>query len=221
MRAISDIPAGTEIFNTYGLLPRSALLRQYGYVADSYAPHDTAELPYDLVVQASGISAEKVKERVDFLQKHDENIVDSSYEIKSPKLYKSLLSLFEQDLLLLTSFLVVSDAQFEQLSAQQELPYIPRVGPHVAAALHRACMSKLQAYRTSIEEDEAEMKRLQLDNGMHLNQTLRRRYMAIQVRHGEKVILRDVGEMLEKVIQKDPPRKGTETESPNKRRKTQ
>jgi len=45
MRAIRPIMAGEEIFNDYGQLPRSDLLRRYGYVTENYKTYDVAEIP--------------------------------------------------------------------------------------------------------------------------------------------------------------------------------
>jgi SET domain-containing protein 6 len=44
MRVIKPIAKGEEIFNDYGEIPRSYLLRRYGYVTDNYAPFDVAEV---------------------------------------------------------------------------------------------------------------------------------------------------------------------------------
>jgi SET domain-containing protein 6 len=44
MRCIKPIAAGEEIFNDYGQLPRSDLLRRYGYVTPNYGPYDVAEI---------------------------------------------------------------------------------------------------------------------------------------------------------------------------------
>ena len=44
MRSIKPIAKGEEIFNDYGLLPRSDLLRRYGYITDNYGPYDVAEI---------------------------------------------------------------------------------------------------------------------------------------------------------------------------------
>jgi N-lysine methyltransferase SETD6 len=44
MRSVKPIAVGEEIFNDYGQLPRSDLLRRYGYVTDNYAPYDVAEM---------------------------------------------------------------------------------------------------------------------------------------------------------------------------------
>lgn len=54
MRAIKPIKAGDEIFNDYGELPRSDLLRRYGYVTDNYAKYDVAELPIKDLCHAAG-----------------------------------------------------------------------------------------------------------------------------------------------------------------------
>ena len=44
MKATRSISAGDEIFNDYGPLPRSDLLRTYGYITDNYAHYDVVEL---------------------------------------------------------------------------------------------------------------------------------------------------------------------------------
>lgn len=68
MKAIKDIKAGEEIFNDYGPLPRSDLLRRYGYVSDRYAQYDVVEVTREMVVEAAktaqGIDDKAVKERV-------------------------------------------------------------------------------------------------------------------------------------------------------------
>jgi SET domain-containing protein 6 len=44
MRSIKPIARGEEIFNDYGQLPRSDLLRRYGYITANYRPYDVAEI---------------------------------------------------------------------------------------------------------------------------------------------------------------------------------
>ncbi len=44
MRSIKPIVRGEEIFNDYGQLPRSDLLRRYGYITENYAKYDVAEI---------------------------------------------------------------------------------------------------------------------------------------------------------------------------------
>lgn len=67
MRATEDIMAGEEIFNDYGSLPRSDLLRMYGYVTDSYAAFDVVEIPTTLLVNiaaSSGMSVSYLTQKV-------------------------------------------------------------------------------------------------------------------------------------------------------------
>lgn len=44
MRSIKPIARGEEIFNDYGQLPRSDLLRRYGYITKNYGLYDVAEI---------------------------------------------------------------------------------------------------------------------------------------------------------------------------------
>lgn len=54
MKAIKPIKASEEIFNDYGPLPRSDLLRRYGYVTGNYAQYDVVEFSFDVVCRVKG-----------------------------------------------------------------------------------------------------------------------------------------------------------------------
>lgn len=68
MRAIRPIKAGEEIFNDYGPLPRSELLRRYGYLTKRYEKYDVAELPLDLIIGLAkkkfDVTSQAMEERV-------------------------------------------------------------------------------------------------------------------------------------------------------------
>jgi N-lysine methyltransferase SETD6 len=65
MKATRPILAGDEIFNYYGPLPRSALLRMYGYITDNYAQYDVAELSSQTVYDvAEGIRKKYKRPRI-------------------------------------------------------------------------------------------------------------------------------------------------------------
>jgi SET domain-containing protein 6 len=68
MKALGDIPSGAEIFNTYGLLPRSDLLRRYGYITDGYAEYDVVDILHDDIVTVArdefGVPQSLLDERV-------------------------------------------------------------------------------------------------------------------------------------------------------------
>lgn len=57
MKAIKPIHQGEEIFNDYGQIPRSDLLRRYGYVTENYAPYDVVELPLDVICSVAGLAS--------------------------------------------------------------------------------------------------------------------------------------------------------------------
>ena len=54
MVTLKAIKQGEEIFNDYGQLPRSDLLRRYGYVTDSYKKWDVVEVDTDLILKVMG-----------------------------------------------------------------------------------------------------------------------------------------------------------------------
>lgn len=53
MTALKPISKGEEIFNDYGQLPRSDLLRRYGYITNSYKEWDVIEINADLIVRVA------------------------------------------------------------------------------------------------------------------------------------------------------------------------
>lgn len=67
MKAIKHIPKGEEIFNDYGNLPRSDLLRRYGYIADSYKQFDVVEVSLELisdVAKSQGLTRKMIQKAV-------------------------------------------------------------------------------------------------------------------------------------------------------------
>jgi SET domain-containing protein 6 len=54
MKSTKTIAAGEQMFNDYGPLPRSDLLRMYGYVTDNYAKYDGVELSHDTLLEVAG-----------------------------------------------------------------------------------------------------------------------------------------------------------------------
>ena len=66
--AVKRIQKGEEIFNDYGILPSSDLLRRYGYISDEYKKWDVVELRTEtlvrIVLQDTGITANDSERRV-------------------------------------------------------------------------------------------------------------------------------------------------------------
>ena len=68
MVAIEPIKAGQQVFNDFGNLPRSDLLRRYGYLSDEYKKWDVVEIPTTLICEVAGkynsLSNEEKEKRV-------------------------------------------------------------------------------------------------------------------------------------------------------------
>jgi len=117
MKAIKPIRAGEELFNDYGPLPRSDLLRRYGYITDNYAQYDVVEIPHDLVTsyveQCMGDAfkqrPERVQQRIDYLYDHD--IIDTGYDIAASEPFNVKESL-SPELIALVQALLLPDTEF-------------------------------------------------------------------------------------------------------------
>lgn len=75
MKSLTPIKKGEQIFNDYGPLPRSDLLRRYGYVTDRYASYDVVELSTEMIARVisdcTGLTRAEVDARVsDFPQSY-------------------------------------------------------------------------------------------------------------------------------------------------------
>ena len=53
MIALKDIPSGQQFYNDFGQLPRSDLLRRYGYITDNYKKWDVVEVDVETITQAA------------------------------------------------------------------------------------------------------------------------------------------------------------------------
>jgi len=74
MRSIKPIPKDEQIYNTYGNLPNSDLLRRYGYVIPDSAD-DLVEISTDSIVETiNRHSAEEMRRRLDLLE--DEDLIE-------------------------------------------------------------------------------------------------------------------------------------------------
>ncbi len=51
MKSLTAIEKGGQLFNDYGPLPCSDLLRRYGYVTDRYASYDVVELSTEMIAR--------------------------------------------------------------------------------------------------------------------------------------------------------------------------
>ncbi|KAJ9642960.1 Ribosomal lysine N-methyltransferase 4 [Coniosporium tulheliwenetii] len=238
MKAIKAIKAGEEIFNDYGPLPRSDLLRRYGYVSERYAQWDVIEVPRAMVIDtartANKLDDTAIEERagyrlVDATLSYldDHGILEEGYDITNwttPDAREG----FSDELIALVATLLLDDTEFARLKKKQKLPKTEKLTPEIASVLMEVVKKRAAEYPTSIVEDEGTDIGLSHEEFMQTmrNRFLRRKAMAVQVRLGEKKVLQKAEELLGEYLRSN---NGTEAtankalerdgERPSKKRK--
>lgn len=179
MRAMVAIACGSQIWNTYGDLPDSDLLRRYGYTRGAVTNQDNVvDIPGDLVtdvVQASRdvdrLDPAELHRRIDYLL--DQGILDDSFEIDAHH------SVVPAEMLIAIEVILLSRSEFRALSRAGQLTdgtQTHEIRDLVMSILHR----RLEQYATSLEEDNAILAAP--GGGSRMRN-------AFQVRMGEKAIL--------------------------------
>ena len=198
MVALKSIKQGEEIFNDYGQLPRSDLLRRYGYVTDRYKTWDVVEISAELVFRVAfdrhRLDEESKKQRV-----NSQRSLGSRLQLTCPKLelaqqqwgiHSDSFELarnqtstgfrFDSALYLLVDALTMDPATLHEEIDANETPEEPRFTREIGLVLREVLLTHLKYYKTTIAEDIA---LLQDD---HLSRRLR---MAVEVRLGEKELV--------------------------------
>ncbi|KAH7087597.1 hypothetical protein FB567DRAFT_442801 [Paraphoma chrysanthemicola] len=191
MKALKPIRAGEEIFNDYGPLPRSDLLRRYGYVTDNYAQYDVVEIPMDLVEGLTRKAGVHAPERLEYLE--EQEIVDSGYDItaSSPFTIQESLS---PELVILIETLLLPQEEFERLRSKGKLPKPEKMTSDGADLLHEIVKARLAQYATTLEDDLKNVNDMASAGSVAPKE--HRSSMAKAVRVGEKQILRQAEEAL-------------------------
>ncbi|KAF2733543.1 SET domain-containing protein [Polyplosphaeria fusca] len=205
MKALKPIKAGEEIFNDYGPLPRSDLLRRYGYITDNYAQYDVVELPFDLVIAAlKQTTVSNLDQRLEYLD--EQGVVDTGFDITNSNPFDVNESISPELLVLLEALLLPSDA-FERMAAKEKLPKPVGISPTVARLLVSVIRAHAIQYASTLEQDTAELGACPPYS--ELTGSHRRRGMARAVRMGEKRILKAAEEALAVLAQESGSVNGT------------
>lgn len=188
MRTISPILKGEEIFNDYGQLPQSDLLRRYGYQSDNYAIYDVAEISTTSITAAAQasvlpqlepLSASEVEKRIALAQRED--IYEDSYDVAHADSENPSIP---DELLALVYVLLLDHENLESLeSSHSALPSRSKLATELVGQFLAVVLKEREKeYKTSLEEDAQLLKSGQLS---------KRTTMAIKVRMGEKQVLRE------------------------------
>jgi len=192
MRSIKKIKEGEEIFNDYGPLPRSDLLRRYGYITDKYAPYDVAELSTKSIVSAfqTGLLIDTepnplklepadLEVRLDLARRED--IYEDSYDITHAS---SEGPCIPDELIAFIYLLIIDDKTLASiLNSESALPTRSKLTTELLGrVMENLLRLREEEYATTLEEDDALLK-----TGI----SSYRKEMAVKVRHGEKAVLRE------------------------------
>jgi SET domain-containing protein 6 len=185
MKTVAPVAAGAELFNDYGPLPRSDLLRRYGYCTPNYAQYDVVEVNSRLIVDEAGrtLSTEDQQERIDYLL--DEGVLDDSFD------FEAASSDIPEEILVTVHTLLLSRAEFKRYKNAGKLPK-PKFTEAVGSALRHVLESRMKEYPTTLEEDERLLGEGKLQG---------RERAAVEVRLGEKQILMAVYRDLQRRMQ--------------------
>jgi len=197
MKALKPISAGEEIFNDYGPLPRSDLLRRYGYITDNYTQYDVAEVSMELVTEFATAAGVLHQERMEYLD--EQGVIDTGYDIATSDPF-TLQESFSPELIVLVETLCLTPDEFDRLKNKGKLPKAGKITAKGAELLHKIVQDRLDQYATTLDEDERAV------NGTLANEAdpKQHRYaMAKAVRIGEKQILRCAREALAELFAKE------------------
>ncbi|RMZ92230.1 hypothetical protein DV736_g554, partial [Chaetothyriales sp. CBS 134916] len=159
MKAIKPINAGDECLNDYGPLPRSELLRMYGYVTDNYKQYDVVDFDLDLLEKTAGDRRARSKAwQRRKSQLEEMGVLDDGYSFPRPNPTASLDDAIPGDL-----HMVLREA----------------------ALLSAVATKKLSEYATSWQSDTADNQPTAPPAGV----SAKRYKTAVEVRIGEKEIL--------------------------------
>lgn len=125
----------------------------------------------------------------------DLGILDDGYCIPRPSPQDSLADIFPDELLALVKTLTLSPEQLLEQQSKNRPPK-PTLSRREAQLLLAAVQARTAQYPSTIEQDEATLKQLSNSTERALAASIRRQRLAVQVRIGEKEILRQVSAML-------------------------
>ncbi|KAF5380369.1 hypothetical protein D9615_004738 [Tricholomella constricta] len=182
MISIKPIKAGEQIWNTFGDLPNSELLRRYGHVdllplskGGLGNPGDVVEIRADIAVSVTAqrhlsLTSESSQERIEWWLEEggdDMFVLESDLELPEP-----LISLIR--------LLLLEQGEWETARRKGKPPK-PKVDAVILSIVHDVLETRLKAYPTTLQEDEGKVSEQISTNVKH----------AIVVRMGEKRILHD------------------------------
>jgi len=184
--ADKPIPANTTLTIDYSSFPRSYLLRRFGAFPAHATNHDVVEIQTGTLVDIMTLinQSASMQDRLEWLA--DEEILEDSFDIDvSGKIPPEMLRIIKA--------LSVSDEVFQQYEEDNEVPKADK--DHVTQGFIQQLVDKRRAdYDTNIGEDEELLQKKELS---------KRKRLAVEVRLGEKKILKKIEEIIQSWSKQD------------------
>lgn len=197
MTSLRPIRAGEEILNYYGPLPNCDLLRRYGYTSAKHSRYDVVELPWDLIQTAitarfgakAKLSPADDDEEVEesFVLERESGDPDETGVNASPAVFTAFPEELEEQVSRAIAPAVGIDSQRPDKTERKKLKVA------FLETMAQVIPARLKQYQTSIPQDEELLSR---------GETMGRLRMAVDVRLGEKKLLREAGVVVERLLEK-------------------
>ncbi|KAF3318027.1 hypothetical protein TWF173_008768 [Orbilia oligospora] len=176
-----DISTGTALYSDPGPVPRSDLLRRVGRYPQSSTQHDVIEIDSTLLISVAGknLSDSTRDSRIERLV--EEELLEDSYDIEADGGISS-------EILIVIQTFSVDDETFRSYATEEKFPKAKK-DARTRDVILEVIQKRMEGFATSREEDIAILG----NSGEALG---RRNKMAVEVRLGEKEILRKMEEVV-------------------------
>ncbi|KAK6506911.1 hypothetical protein TWF481_005368 [Arthrobotrys musiformis] len=175
----NPIPANTTLHTDPGPVPRSDLLRRVGKYPPSSSQHDVIEIDSTLIISIAGKNLTDATRDSRIERLVEEELLEDSYDIEADGGIPS-------EVLIVIQAFVADDATFEAYAAEEKFPKAKKDAKTRDVVLE-VIQRRKEAFATSREQDLAILENPEESLG-------RRQKMAVEVRLGEKEILRKMEE---------------------------
>jgi len=184
MKSIKQITAGEEIFNDYGPIPTSDLLRRYGYTTPNYAQYDVVEIPSGVITDTAqeqlNLSDTACFERTKYLEEQD--MLHDEYDIYRASDEEGQ---FPEELCILVNTLALPKSAFDEMKRKEKLPKAA-FSTEAAQLLSKVIELRMADYHSDPPQNVGDQRRWA---------------MAQQVVNGEKQVLREAAQILNRMLQ--------------------
>ncbi|KAK5076443.1 Ribosomal lysine N-methyltransferase 4 [Lithohypha guttulata] len=222
MTSIREIKAGEEVLNYYGPLPNGELLRRYGYTSPKHTRYDVVEISWDqvktVISETLHIPNDPAATAADTLNKTISQLTETEdyetldlengflldREAGDPDEYglcttEARFTAFPEELVSIISELVTrlesGEMRKKRLTGEEDKKRF--VKNRTLTVLEAIVRKRMAEYETSVDVDDGLLLREASDGGVG-----RRLRMALNVRVGEKRLLREALDWTEAMLEK-------------------